>query len=115
MSIASEIIQAVAFTGIPCAQVSYDGDAETYFVFNMDAVPDAFADDEAQADRWLVQLHLFAPFTLNTTALRKQIRLAVRDALGAYPAQIDASEGVRAADGTEQHIVFEFEIATGVD
>ncbi len=115
MSVASDIKAAVAFTGLPCAQVSYDGDADTYFVFNMDAIPDNFADDEAQADRWLVQLHLFAPFKRNTMELRRQIRAAIRDVLGDYPSLVDASEGVRAADGTEQHIVFEFEIATGVE
>lgn len=114
MSVEADIRGVIAFTGYPCAQVSYNGEAETYFVFNMDAIPDGFADDDAQADRWLIQLHLFAPFTQDTTEIRRQIRRAIRDAGFTYPAQVDASERVRASDGTEQHIVFEFETATEV-
>ena len=115
MSVAGEICAAVAFTGYPCAQVSYDGEAETYFVFRLDSFPDDFADDEPQHDRCLVQLHLFAPFTLNSTQLRRQIRAAIHGAGFTYPSVVDASAGVRTEDGTEQHLVFEFETATGVD
>lgn len=112
MSVASRICQAVAFTGYPCEQVSYDGHAETYFVFNMFSTPDDFADDDAGAEVWFVQLHLFAPFTLDTTALRKQIKAAIRDAGFTAPSMTDASAPKRVEDGTEQHLVFEFECAT---
>lgn len=114
MSIASQIRAAVAFTGIPCQQVSYGGAEETYFTFNQQTVPDAFADDEPDAEVWLCQLHLFAPFTLDTTQLRRQVKTALREAGFTAPSMVDASENTRAADGTEQHIVFEFEISTGV-
>lgn len=114
MSVASDIAAAIAFTGYPVHQISYDGDAETYFVINMDGIPDNFADDAPQHDRWLVQLHLFAPFTLNTTAIRRQIRNALFEAGCTYPSQVDASENTRATDGTEQHIVFEFEVTEAI-
>lgn len=114
MSIASQIIAAVAFTGYPCQQVSYDGPEGIYFTFSMFTTPDDFADDEPGADVWSCQLHLFAPFTLDTTRLRRQIVTALRNAGFTAPHWIDASERTRAEDGTEQHIVFEFETATGV-
>jgi hypothetical protein len=114
VSVASEIAAAVAFTGYPVHQISYDGTATTYFVMNMDGIPDNFADDAPQHDRWLVQLHLFAPFTLNTTTIRRQIRNALHAAGYTYPSQVDASENARAADGTEQHIVFEFEATEAI-
>lgn len=109
MSIASDVKTAIGFTGYPMQQVSYDGDAQTYFTLNMDAIPSNFADDAPQHDRWLVQLHLFAPFSQNTTAIRRQIRNALQAAGFTYPSQVDASEKTGASDGTEQHIVFEFE------
>lgn len=114
MSVASEIRSAVAFTGFPCQQVSYDGDADTYFTFNMISTPDDFANDEANHEIWDIQLHLFAPFTLDTTVLRRRIKSAIAAAGFTAPSMTDASESTRSQDGTEQHIVFEFEKATGV-
>lgn len=115
MSIAEKIREAVAFTGFPCAQVSYNGEEKTYFSFNMDTRPEMFCDDEPDAGVCEVQLHLFAPFTLDTTSLRKKIKRAIFDAGFTYPEMVDASEHIRSGDGTEQHIVFEFEIETGAD
>lgn len=109
MSVASDIIAAVAFTGYPVQQGSYDGVATTYFTLRMDSIPTNYADDRPQHDRWLIQLHFFAPFSLNTTTLRRTIREALFAAGYSYPALVDASENARASDGTEQHIVFEFE------
>ena len=112
MSVASRIRAAVAEFGYPCEQISYDGTAETYFTFNMFSTPADFGDDEPGAEVWTIQLHLFAPFVLDTTALRKQIKAAIRAAGFTAPSMVDASEVVRVADGTEQHLVFEFELAT---
>ncbi|MBQ8129996.1 MAG: hypothetical protein IJ175_07085 [Clostridia bacterium] len=114
MSLASEIRAAVAFTGLPCEQISYDGAEDTYFTFNMFSTPDDFGDDEPGAEVWSIQLHLFAPFTTDTTLLRRQIKTALRAAGFTAPSMVDASESVRVADGTEQHLVFEFEASTGV-
>ena len=114
MSVASDIKAAVSFTGYPMQQVSSTSGAATYFTLNMNAVPDSFADDAPLYDRWLVQLHFFAPFTLNTTALRRQIRNALHAAGYTYPTLVDASEKTRATDGTEQHVVFEFEAVEAI-
>lgn len=114
MSVAHDIISALSFTGLPIAQTSYAGDAEMYITFRIDENPDDFGNDEPGHDIVSVQLHLFAPFTRNTTKLRKQIRKALHAAGFTYPRTIDASETVRSSDGTEQHIVFECEDVEGV-
>ena len=115
MSIAAEIRGAVAFTGIPCHQITYDGPDETYFTFNMFSNPDDFGDDGPGAEVWDIQLHLYAPFTLDTMQLRQRIKAALHEAGFTWPSMVDASENTRVSDGTEQHLVFEFECATGAD
>lgn len=114
MSIESRIVEAVAFTKMPCASPNYDGEEKAFLTFNLDAIASDFADDAPQHDRWLIQLHLFAPVTQNTRKLRKQIRQAIFDAGFTFPDQIDASEAFKKTDGSEQHIVFEFEDAEGI-
>ena len=114
MSIEERIVRAMAFTGIPCAHPNYDGEEKAFLTFNLDALPTDFADDGPQHERWLVQLHLFAPITQNTRKLRKAIRNAIFEAGFTYPDQTDASEAFKKAEGSEQHIVFEFEDAEGI-
>lgn len=108
-NIPGRIIKALNFTGYPVAQTSYAGKSEIYFVFRLDAFPGNFRDDEPGCDVVSAQVHLFAPFTLNTRKLRSQVRKALFDAGGTYPQVVDASETMRSSDGTEQHIVFECE------
>lgn len=112
MSVASKIVQAMATTGLEVVQGVYNGQADTYLSFGMLAIPEDFADDQAQAERWLIDLHLFAPHSRNTTALKKQIRKCIRDAGFTDADMTDVSEKGTADDGTEQHIVFEFEDVT---
>lgn len=106
---------ALAFTGLPCQMNIYDGMEEEYLTINIDTSADDFADDMPGHDRNLLQVHLFAPFTINTMRLRREIRAALFAAGCTYPDVIDASESARSSDGTEQHIVFECELATEVD
>ena len=115
MSLAQTIISSLAFVGCPVVQQSYAGDAETYIVFRLDHSPNDFANDAPQHDIVYVSLHLFAPFTLNTKSMRKRIRKALFEAGFTYPETVDASTTQRTSDGTEQHIVFECEIAEGID
>ena len=115
MNIAQTIISALEFIGCPVVQQSYAGDAETYIVFRIDNYPSDFANDTPQHDIVDVTLHLFAPFTLNTKALRKDIRKALFAAGFTYPETTDASTTYRSSDGTEQHIVFECMIAEGME
>jgi len=114
MSIESQIITAMTGLSLPCAYGIYEGNATIYTTFNANSIPDDFADDAPQHDRWLIQLHLFAPFTTDTTTLRKQIKAEILAAGFTYPSQVDAGGKDPDEDGTERHIVFEFESVEGV-
>ncbi len=114
MSIESQIITAMAGLSLPCAYDIYAGSASTYTTFNTNSIPSDFADDAPQHERWLIQLHLFAPFTTDTTTLRKQIKAAILAAGFTYPSQVDVGGKDPDEDGTERHIVFEFEAVEGV-
>ena len=115
MTIAERIIKAMEFTGLPIAQTSYAGDANAYIVFRQNAMPDGFGDDAPGYDVVLVTVHLFAPFTMNTSKLKSKIRKAIFDIGATYPTVVDVSENARSGDGTEQHIVFECEIEEVID
>lgn len=115
MNAAQRIIKALAFTGIPVSRIRYDGEEETYFVFLLDSYPADFANDQPQHELTEVELHLFAPFSLNTRALRKQVRKALTDAGFTHPIVRDFSQAARKSDGAGQHVLFECEIAEGVD
>lgn len=108
MSVEAQIRAAVSTLGYPCVANIYAGAEKTYFVFNYTVLPDNFADDEPQHERYLVQLHLYAPHTLNTAATRKTIRSLLRGAFNA-PTEMAAS------DELNQHYVFEFEVTDGAD
>lgn len=113
MSTAEKLRQAMAPTGLEIVQGVYMGGAQTYLSFGLMTVPADFADDGAQAERWLIDLHLFAPHSVNTTALKRQIKSLIRAAGFTDADMTDVSEQGTASDGTEQHVVFEFEDAAG--
>ena len=106
MSMESNIRAAVEPLGPPCAANIYTGSAEAYFVFNYQVIPDNFADNEPQHERYLVQLHLYAPHTFNTESLRKSVRQTVQNAF-MRPTELNASDEIK------QHYVFEFEVEDG--
>ena len=81
---------ALAFTKLPCQLDVYDGLEDTYLVLHLDTLAADFADDAPCHDRHLVQVHLFAPFTRNTTQLRKEMRAALFAAGCTWPDLIDA-------------------------
>ena len=104
MTIEKRIREAIKDLGYPVAQNQYQGNEETYFVFNITALPQLYADDLPWADRNLIQLHLFAPLTLNTTQIKKTVRKDISDAGFTVPSVTPADEDEK------QHIVFEFEV-----
>lgn len=110
MTWAEEVRNAVAALGIPCVQGEWEGGGEPrYMVFDGILIPDGYADDEPRYERVLIQLHLFAPAGDNTMALRKDIKLALKEAGFSYPSELSVSEGGLQREPGVQHIVFEFE------
>lgn len=104
MTVENRIREALKPLGYPCVQNQYQGNEKTYFVFNCSIIPNAYADDDPWADRYLIQLHLFCPLTLNTTTLKTSIRKYIRDAGFTVPSITPTEED------NVQHLVFEFEV-----
>ena len=77
---------------------------EEYCTFNFPLEPEALADDTAQLQRALVQLHYFAPLKASTLAVRH----ALRDAIAAVD-NFTLPSIENATDETGQHYVFEFD------
>nr|DAE18762.1 MAG TPA: hypothetical protein [Siphoviridae sp. ctrAT9] len=77
---------------------------EEYCTFNFPLEPEALADDTAQLQRALVQLHYFAPLKTNTVPTRRALWAVLAAAEDFSPALIE-----NATDHTGQHYVFEFD------
>ena len=109
MSVASDLRTLLLTLGYPVAQGTYTGAETTYITFNYTTNPANFADDNPLDEVYLIQVHLIAPATLNTTTLQKTIKSLLMNAGYIYPSTTDASD-----DPAEQHTVFETETAVGV-
>lgn len=103
MTIDKTIITALSSFGYACYHNVYTGTDDTYFVMNYDVVPDDYSDDSPDYNRYLCQVHLYCPITMNTISIAKQIKLAIENGGFSYPEQTDAS------DEETQHLVFSFE------
>lgn len=79
-----------------------------YFTFVCQSVGDAYGDDEPGCERWLVQVHLFAPLGENCIRRAGATKRALFAAGFTWPRMVDATD----QDG--QHYVFECETAAGV-
>ena len=77
---------------------------EEYCTFNFPLEPEAIADDAAQLQRALVQLHYLAPLKANTVATRRKLWQAL-----ASVDEFTSPDITNASDQTGQHYVFEFE------
>lgn len=80
-----------------------------YYVMNIAAVPTCYADDDAQYERLLGQLNLYAPLDMNITALKRTTKRSIHSAGFTWPSAEDLS------DNEGRHIVFEFEDAEAAD
>jgi len=109
MSVASDLRTLLLTTGYPVAQGTYTGTAMVYITFNYTTNPEVFAGDVPDAEVYLLQIHLIAPATTNTTTLQKTIKDLLMNAGYIYPSTVDASDAP-----TEQHIVFETETDVGI-
>ena len=109
MSAASDLRTTLAPTGLPVAQNDYTGTEAAYITFNFSTVPDLYGDNVPGYERYLIQVHLIAPATQNTTALESQIKTLLAAADYTYPDTTEASD-----DESERHVVFETETAVYV-
>lgn len=109
MTLNEKIIAAVTpivAVCVPDLLVTEQGETppEEYCTFNFPLEPEALADDTAQLQRALVQLHYLAPLRANTVATRR----ALWQALAAIE-DFTAPDITNATDQTGQHYVFEFD------
>lgn len=95
----------------PAEADTYEGDAAVYITFNYNSVPADFGDDEPSHERFLAQIHLWAPTSYNSLAKRKAVKMALSAAGATWPSYTNAS------DKEGQHHVFECELvqAAGVE
>lgn len=112
-TINQRIIAAVTPVVLTCVPDIYQPntgeEVSTYCTFNYSELPDDFGDDAPGAMRYLVQVHLYAPWKTgdgesnDTMATRKALRRALFAAGFTYPSVENSS------DESYQHFVFEFE------
>ena len=108
-SIDKQLVSALSEFGFDVERVPYTGKNKQYFAFNYATVPMNHSDDEPEYEKYLIQVHLYAPINVKLTSLVKQVKIALHDAGFIYPDTTDAS----GAD--EKHIVFETENAEAID
>lgn len=100
-----ELIRSAVTPIIPlCYPNYYTGDETEYCVFNYYERGMAFADDEATATVFSVQLHWYLPHGINPNAKKRQVIAALLAAGFTRP------EITNASDSEGQHYVFECEL-----
>lgn len=115
MSIDEELQTTLMTLGVPVKNAVFLGDDEgapcekEYITFNYSTIGEDYADDAPQYEKYLVQVHIFAPLKVNTT---KRVRAAKR-ALAA--ADYTWPETINASDSHGRHIVLECEKVSGGD
>jgi len=109
MSVDAKLKKALAVFGDPVANAVYYGEAKRYYVFNYSTMGAGYADDEPTCERYMIQVHLFAPLSENITKRVKETKKALNAAGFTWPSTENAS------DEDSRHIVFECEAAEGMD
>ena len=87
----------------------YLDESDRYYTIHVSTIPTDFADDAPGHERYLIQVHLFAPLTFNFVGRRKATKQALFAAGFTWPGCTDAS------DSNGRHLVFECEYAEGVE
>lgn len=109
-SIDSRIVDALSEFGLEIEKSVYTGQKKKYFVFNYSTIPDDFSDDAPEHERYLIQVHLFAPpFEKNINQMIKSVKTAIYNAGFIFPETVDDS------DSDWRHIVFETEDAEDIN
>lgn len=109
MSIDSTLKAALSQFGDPVERSVYHGKAKRYYTFNYTTLGECYSDDAPQYERYLIQVHFFAPLNENILVRIRQTKQALFKADFTYPETSDNS------DDEGRHIVFECETSEGVD
>lgn len=108
-SVEARLKEALARFGDPVENGVYQGESDRYYTVHTSTMPDLHADDAPGAERYLIQVHLFAPLTFNFITRRRQTKQALFNAGFGWPECTDAS------DENGRHLVFECEYVEGVE
>lgn len=113
MTVEEKIVTALAPFGDPVEKSLLYAAAQDlpprYYTFSCSSFGADFGDDEPGHERWLVNVHFFAPLHGNYERRVKETKKALFRAGFNWPSTVDAG------DQEGQHVVFECEIAEGVD
>lgn len=113
VSVESKIVSALTPFGDPVEKSLLYAAAQDlppqYYTFSCSSFGADFGDDAPGCERWLVNVHFFAPLYGNISQRVKQTKKALFQAGFTWPRTVDAG------DQEGQHIVFECEIAEEVD
>lgn len=82
---------------------------DQYFVLNIATMPYDFADDAPDYEKYLIQIHLYAPLSVDITEIVRAVKHTLFGAGFIYPTTEDAS------DESGRHIVFETENVEAID
>lgn len=108
-SVEARLREALAGFGDPVENGVYLGKKDRYYTIHTSTMPDLFANDAPGVERYLIQVHLFAPLDFNFVTRRRQTETALFNAGFGWPDCTDAS------DSNGRHLVFECECAEGVE
>lgn len=104
---ANAILKAALKEIDPVEADTYEGEKDEYITFGYGSIPADFGDDEADAERLLVTVHLYAPAGRNVLTKRRAIKAALVAAGTTFPSYENLS------DRNGQHHVFECELLVG--
>ena len=108
MTVEARIVNALKPFGDTVENGPHTGDEERYYCFYLNRFGALYADDEPEAEKALIQVHLFAPLTENLSQRIRETQRALRDSGFLWPVVTDASD----RDG--RHIVFETQWLEGL-
>lgn len=109
MTVDEKIRSALTPLGDPVENSVYHGDSKQYYSFTYNTVATDFGDDSPSHERYLVQVHFFAPLGVNITQRVKQTKQALFASGFTWP------DTENDTDDEGRHIIFECEIADGVE
>ena len=113
VSVESKIVAALAPFGDPVEKSLLYAAAKAlppqYYTFSCSSAGADFGDDEPGCERWMVNVHFFAPLRGKISRRVQQTKKALFRAGFTWPRAVDAG------DQEGQHIVFECEIAEEVE